>query len=104
MNNQKSIVNLVYAVIDEVNMDLPSTQKLKKSLDTQLYGDKSEIDSLSLVNVVVLTEQKIEDEFNITINLADEKAMSQKNSPFRTIETFVEYIEKSVKEKWIKNL
>lgn len=99
MNNQKSIVNLVYAVIDEVNMDLPSTQKLKKSLDTQLYGDKSEIDSLSLVNVVVLTEQKIEDEFNITINLADEKAMSQKNSPFRTIETFVEYIEKSVNEK-----
>ena len=80
-------------------MDLPSTQKLKKSLDTQLYGDKSEIDSLSLVNVVVLTEQKIEDEFNITINLADEKAMSQKNSPFRTIETFVEYIEKSVNEK-----
>ena len=99
MNNQKSIVNLVYAVIDEVNMDLPSTQKLKKSLDTQLYGDKSEIDSLSLVNIVVLTEQKIEDEFNITINLADEKAMSQKNSPFRTIETFVEYIEKSVNEK-----
>jgi D-alanine--poly(phosphoribitol) ligase subunit 2 len=99
LNNQKSIVNLVYAVIDEVNMDLPSTQKLKKSLDTQLYGDKSEIDSLSLVNVVVLTEQKIEDEFNITINLADEKAMSQKNSPFRTIETFVEYIEKSVNEK-----
>jgi acyl carrier protein len=99
LNNQKSIVNLVYAVIDEVNMDLPSTQKLKKSLDTQLYGDKSEIDSLSLVNIVVLTEQKIEDEFNITINLADEKAMSQKNSPFRTIETFVEYIEKSVNEK-----
>ena len=85
-------------------MDLPSTQKLKKSLDTQLYGDKSEIDSLSLVNIVVLTEQKIEDEFNITINLADEKAMSQKNSPFKTIETFVEYIEKSVNEKWIKNL
>ena len=104
MNNQKSIINLVYDVIDEVNMDLPSTQKLKKSLDTQLYGDKSEIDSLSLVNIVVLTEQKIEDEFNITINLADEKAMSQKNSPFKTIETFVEYIEKSVNEKWIKNL
>lgn len=99
MNNQKSIINLVYDVIDEVNMDLPSTQKLKKSLDTQLYGDKSEIDSLSLVNIIVLTEQKIEDEFNITINLADEKAMSQKNSPFRTIETFVEYIEKSVNEK-----
>ena len=99
MNNQKSIINLVYDVIDEVNMDLPSTQKLKKSLDTQLYGDKSEIDSLSLVNIVVLTEQKIEDEFNITINLADEKAMSQKNSPFKTIETFVEYIEKSVNEK-----
>ena len=74
-------------------MDLPSTQKLKKSLDTQLYGDKSEIDSLSLVNVVVLTEQKIEDEFNITINLADEKAMSQKNSPFRTVSTLKEYIE-----------
>lgn len=93
------IIKLVFDVIDEVNMDLPITNKLKKSLDTQLYGDKSEIDSLSLVNIVVLTEQKIEDEFNMTINLADEKAMSQKNSPFKTIETFVEYIKKSVDYK-----
>jgi D-alanine--poly(phosphoribitol) ligase subunit 2 len=96
MIKDDSIIKLVYGVIDEVNMDLPKTKKLKKSLETQLYGDKSEIDSLSLVNIVVLTEQKIEDEFNTTINLADEKAMSQKNSPYKTIATFVEYIKKSI--------
>jgi len=96
MINTELITKLVYSVIDEINLELPKTKKLKKKLETQLYGDKSEIDSLSLVNIVVLTEQKIEDKFNISVNLADEKAMSQKNSPYKTIKTFVDYIEKSI--------
>ena len=41
---------------------------------------------------MVAVEQKIEDVFGKSINLADDKAMSQKNSPFQTVETFVNYI------------
>ena len=47
---------------------------------------------------ILQVEEAIEDEFETTIVLADEKAMSQKNSPFRNIGTLAEYIEKILKE------
>jgi hypothetical protein len=50
------------------------------------------------VRFILQVEEAIEDEFETTIVLADEKAMSQKNSPFRNIGTLAEYIEKILKE------
>jgi len=43
-------------------------------------------------------EEKIEDNLGITIDLTDDKAMSQKRSPFRTIGTLVDYITKNLEE------
>ena len=48
---------------------------------------------MGLVTFLVDLEQKIEDEFDLDITIADEKAMSLKNSPFRTVSTLKEYIE-----------
>ena len=50
------------------------------------------MDSLGLVNLLVIIEQNIEDEFDVSVAIADEKAMSQKYSPFRTIGTLTNYI------------
>ena len=44
------------------------------------------------------TEQKIEEELDIRLTLADEKAMSQKNSPFRTVASLSDYILLLMKE------
>jgi acyl carrier protein len=51
------------------------------------------------VNFIVTIEQALEDHFDICVTLADEKAMSLKNSPFRTVETLGEYICKRLEEK-----
>lgn len=61
-------------------------------LDTHLYGRDSELDSLNLVSLIVRIEEEIETEFNQTISLANERAMSLNNSPFRTINSMMEYI------------
>ena len=67
--------------------------------DTALYGSKSNIDSIGLVSIIVATEEKIEEEFGIAITLADEKAMSQNNSPFLSIRSLSDYIGNFLKGK-----
>jgi hypothetical protein len=44
--------------------------------------------------LISIIEEKIFDNFGTTITLADEKAMSQHNSPFRSIKTLADYINK----------
>ena len=56
------------------------------------------MDSLALVSLITDLEEKISDEFDEDIVLADEKAMSQRTSPFRTVESLTEYISKLLEE------
>ena len=94
----KKIEKIVFCAIDDLNQELSKGDRLGKSQDTILFGGNSKLDSLGLVNLIVAVEQNIEDEFDITITLADERAMSQKHSPFRTVRSLSDYIEKLLKE------
>ena len=60
-----------------------------------LFGENAVLDSMGLVNVIVDIESKFWDE-NIEISLTSEKAMSRRNSPFRTIETLAEFIKEQI--------
>jgi len=66
--------------------------------DTPIFGTKGNLDSLGLVSFLVNLEQNIEDKYGIPITIADEKAMSLKNSPFRTINTLSEYLNGIINE------
>ena len=85
--------------IEEFNRQLENEDQLEKSTDTVLFGENGKLDSLGLINLVVAVEQNIEDEFDVTITLADERAMSQETSPFRTVGTLTDYIEMLLGEK-----
>ena len=65
---------IVYDSIDELNQQLDDDNKLKKSLDTKLFGGSSKLDSLGLINLIVNIEQNIEDEFDLSLTIADERA------------------------------
>ena len=86
------VTQSIFRAIDEVNQLLPKEQQLEKSSETILSDSSAKLDSLGLVNLIVATEQKIEEEFGVTITLADAKAMYEKNSPFKTIKSLTEYI------------
>ena len=43
------------------------------------------LDSMGLVTLVVGVEQAIEDELGVSVSLADARALSQRNSPYRTV-------------------
>ncbi len=92
MTNNERIIQTIFNAVDDINQLLIEEQQLEKSIGTVLFGKSGELDSQGLVNLIVAIEQKIEEEFEVPITLADEKAMSQKNSPFRTIGTLADYI------------
>ena len=92
MVSRDKIIQTIFDVIDELKQQVPVIQHLDKSVDTVLFGQSGQLDSLGLVNLIVATEQKIEEEFGVAMTLADEKALSHESSPFRTIGTLVDYI------------
>ena len=98
MSQDTKVLNLIYDAIDEVNQQLPPGQPLEKSPDTVLFGKSSRLDSLGLVNLVVGIEQRVGDEFGVAVMLANEKAFSQKSSPFRTVGSLAEYVDALLKE------
>ena len=101
MENRKTIENLIINAVKEINEQLPQEQQLGQSTKTVLFGKDGKLDSLGLVNFLVIIEQNIEDEFDVSFTIADERAMSQKRSPFRTIGTLADYIDMHLKENQI---
>ena len=89
---KKKIINIIYDSIDEVNQQLDAEEQLDKAIDTILFGENGKLDSLGLINLVITVEQNIEDEFDVSIALVDERAMSQENIPFKDVSTLAEYI------------
>lgn len=92
MINTEKIREIIFESIEEINSQLAKDKQIQKSDDAVLYGQKSVLDSLGLVNLIVDIEQRFQDKTGISINLADEKALSQKNSPYLTVKSLSDYI------------
>lgn len=94
MADKARIEKAVYAAIDEINMQLPPQKKLDKTHDTILMGDGGRLDSLGVVNLILMTEEMIEDEFGVLVNIADQETTSQNGNPFKNVHTLIDYIAK----------
>ena len=66
---------------------------------TPLFGRRGVFDSLGLVAAIVAVEEAIEGEVGIGVTLADERAMSQKRSPFLTISSLADYARRLIEEE-----
>jgi acyl carrier protein len=83
---------LVKAAIEELNEELEYETLENISDTTPVFGGDDGIDSLSLVRLVVELEGAVEQQFNVHVALADEKAMSMRNSPYRSVGSLVNLI------------
>ncbi len=80
----------VLRAIDEYNS--AESRPIPRSLDTVLLGAGGAVDSLGLVRLVMTVERRVEDDFGLAVSLTDEKAMSQRNSPFRSVGALADYV------------
>jgi acyl carrier protein len=65
---------------------------------TLLFGVDAPLDSIALVGLVVAVEERLELLTGKSIRLVDERAMSMKKSPFRSVGSFADYIDSVLAE------
>lgn len=90
------ILDIIYSAIEEVNRQQPPEYTLKKEKDEFLISDKSSIDSLGLITLLINIEEKIKKEFDIKIDLVEEDLIYEKNTPFKTLDSLAKWLEKNV--------
>ena len=89
---KQKVFDLVKGALEELNDELAYGSLKYVTWATQIAGGDSSLDSLTLVMFVVGLETNIEKAFDKKILLADEKAMSVRNSPFRDVNSLVTFI------------
>jgi acyl carrier protein len=99
MTDRARIVEAVFAALDEVDALRPGGPPVPRSEDTLLFGENGTLESLELVTLIVGTETNVERAFGKAVTIADERAMSRTNSPFRSVRSLVEYVEALLRER-----
>lgn len=85
------LMELIVNATRELGAEQGIEIKQPLSADTRLFGEGGLLDSMALVSLVIAIEQAIEEKFDTSVALADEKALSQRSSPYRTIGTLAAY-------------
>ena len=99
-----TVTSMVLKAIAELNQQRQADQRLPLSDDTALSGEGGRLDSLGLVNLVVLVEQYVEDSFGCHVGLTDGEAVSGDESPFHTVASLSRHITMLLERKGVKNV
>jgi acyl carrier protein len=95
---REAVREAVFHAIDELNRQLPRERHLAKSDTTPLAGPDGHLDSLGVVNLIVLVEQQLETRAGITINLIDTELL-EGGAALSTVETLGAFIAAAVDER-----
>jgi acyl carrier protein len=91
------VLEVVLGTIRSSNLARQEADQLEVSPTAPLFGAESPLDSLGLVALLADIEEAFAaDGHNIV--LADERALSQRRSPFRDVPSLVDYIDQLLKE------
>lgn len=101
MPDRERLVRAIYAAVDELNGQLPKGVRVERAPDAPLYGKGGKLESIDLVGFIIEVEEKVKEEFGVSITIADERAVSEQNSPFLTVGTLTEYVAGLLKENGV---
>ena len=71
MVQKENILDVVFKAIDEINQQLPMKQRVELSEDSAL----SHLSSLTVVTLIVVLEQIIEEDLGVSVVFGDQEAM-----------------------------
>jgi acyl carrier protein len=94
--HRTAITALVIETLQDLGEDLKNKDLQSANETTRLFGSRSALDSMNLVNFIADVEERISDEYEIHIILANESAMSRTHSPFRSVSSCIDYIMKLI--------
>lgn len=86
------VAAVLFDSVSELNEQLPQAARLRPSLETVLTGTGGSLDSLGLINFIVLAEEKLEDAFGRRISLIDGDVAGERAEVFSTLRTLTDYV------------
>jgi acyl carrier protein len=90
------VVKLVYDAVARTNEELEPELVIEARPDEVLIGPGAKLDSLGVVSLILEIEALVYEHLGISIELVNDRALSQERSPFRTLESLVAYVESSI--------
>jgi len=102
MNYEQAVKLILDSLKEGIDDTTEESRKLNisnASSETRLFGGKGLLDSLGVVILLTDLEEKLDEEFDVTISLASDSTMSRTRSPFRTVKSLAEYMILAVMEE-----
>ncbi|PHR89734.1 MAG: hypothetical protein COA78_35640 [Blastopirellula sp.] len=96
--NSLDLQKVVLACMESLNLARDPDEQLTIDKEAPIFGQDSPLDSLGLVSLLIDIEDALADE-EVEISLSDEKAMSQRHSPYRDVPTLVAYINSQLEQE-----
>jgi acyl carrier protein len=90
--DSRGLESVILASIEIVNQSRLPGEQLAADSAAAIFGDGSPLDSLGLVSLLIEIEDQLAAR-GLPISLSDERAMSQKRSPFRDVPSLVAYVQ-----------
>ncbi|MGD9648617.1 MAG: hypothetical protein AB7U73_23095 [Pirellulales bacterium] len=93
MADAEVIRQLVFESIDELNDALPPDERVDKEPASPLMGS-GKLDSLGVVDLMMILEQKLADQLDVRVSLALTSATSggAEGTPFATVGSLIEHV------------
>jgi acyl carrier protein len=86
-----AIREVVLNAMRNANEARDAASQLAVAPDAPIFGPDSTLDSLGLVGLLLDIEEGLQ-EIGCDVVLSDERAVSQKRSPFRSVQSLVSYV------------
>lgn len=85
------VQEVVLQAMRATNQARDAASQLVVSADAPIFGADSSLDSLGLVGLLLDVEEGLQ-AIGCDVVLSDERAVSQKRSPFRNVQSLVAYV------------
>lgn len=91
--SRDQILAVVYRCVEQLGEELELERLRNPDEETALMGEKSGVDSIALVSLIVEIETRLSEDLGLDLVLADDRAMSSLRSPFRRIGALADYVQ-----------
>ena len=98
MDSDNRIRQTVFAALDELNGQLPVSRRIAKEDDAPLTGVEGTLDSLGVVNLIAILEQKIEERLGTTVDLLDSGLLGD-GEPLQSVNTLIGFLASALNER-----
>lgn len=83
------VKNYIIRSLEEV---IDPGSNLNFNSESQIFGEGSSIDSMDLVNAIMMVEESMREDLNVDLEVIDEQSIIGEDSPFKTVRSLTEHI------------